>query len=125
MEVIYTKKAPEALGPYSQAIKVGNMLFASGQIPINPETNELVVDSVENATNQIFNNIEGVLAEAGMTLQNVVKATVFLQDMNDFGAMNDVFAKRMNGQEPARSTVQVARLPKDVPVEIEVIAVSE
>lgn len=124
MNVIFTKDAPEALGPYSQAILVGNTLFASGQIPITPQ-GILMSHSIEVATNQVFDNIEAVLSAAGMSLHNVVKTTVFLKDLNDFDAMNIVYAERFQNHQPARSTIQVAKLPKDVPVEIEVIAVNE
>lgn len=125
MKTIYSKNAPEALGPYSQAVQVGNLLFASGQIPINPKTCELVIDSVESATHQVFDNIEAVLSEANMTLNNVAKVTVFLKDLSDFDKMNAVYASRFENHKPARSTIQVAKLPKDVPVEIEIIAVNE
>lgn len=123
MKYLHTDKAPAALGPYSQAVQVGNMLFLSGQIPINPATGELRGSTIEEATEQIFDNIEHVLAEAEASLSQVVKVTVFMQDITEFDAMNAVYAKRFGDHKPARSTVQVARLPKDVSIEIEVTAV--
>lgn len=123
MKIIHTEKAPAALGPYAQAIHVGNMLFASGQIPITV-AGTLVVDSIENATHRVFDNIEAILQEAGMQLKHVVKVTVFLKDLNDFDSMNTIYEARFKGHKPARSTLQVARLPKDVPIEIEIVAVN-
>lgn len=119
--VINTKNAPEALGPYSQAIKIGDMIFASGQIPINPETKELVTE-IKEATKQSLTNIKNILEEAGTSMNKVVKTTVFVKDLNDFAAVNEVYATFFEGEPPARSCVQVAKLPLDAPVEIEVIA---
>jgi 2-iminobutanoate/2-iminopropanoate deaminase len=120
---IETDKAPGAVGPYSQAIKTGNFLFCSGQIGINPETKALVEGGVEAQTEQIFKNIKAVLAAAGATLQNVVKATVFLKDMGDFKKVNEIYARQFEPPFPARSAVAVKTLPLDVDIEIEVIAV--
>ncbi|AQM59967.1 RidA family protein [Clostridium baratii] len=119
--VINTKNAPEALGPYSQAIKIGDMIFTSGQIPINPETKELVTE-IKEATKQSLTNIKNILEEAGTSMDKVVKTTVFVKDLNDFAAVNEVYATFFDGEPPARSCVQVAKLPLDAPVEIEVIA---
>lgn len=119
--IINTKNAPEALGPYSQAIKIGDMIFTSGQIPINPETKELVTE-IKKATKQSLTNIKNILEEAGTSMDKVVKTTVFVKDLNDFAAVNEVYATFFEGEPPARSCVQVAKLPLDAPVEIEVIA---
>lgn len=122
-EIISSQNAPAAIGPYSQAIKVGNFIYASGQLGVDPQTGNLVGDNVQAQAEQIFKNIKAVLEAAGASLQNVVKATVFLADMNDFVEMNKVYAEQFGDNRPARSTVQVARLPKDGLVEIEVVAV--
>lgn len=119
--VVSTKNAPGAIGPYSQAIKAGHFVYTSGQIPINPATGELVND-IKEATAQSLENIKAILEEAGTSLDRVVKTVVFLRDMNDFAAMNEVYAKYFTENPPARSCVQVARLPKDAKVEIEVVA---
>lgn len=118
---IATDKAPAAIGPYSQAIKLGNLLFTSGQIPLNA-AGELVEGGIEDQTHQVFRNLEAVLAEAGATFRDVAKATVFIKDMNQFAAVNAIYAAYFGDHKPARSTVEVARLPKDVLVEIELIA---
>lgn len=122
-QVISTEKAPSAIGPYSQAIRIGNLVFCSGQIPIDPETGEFVSGGIKEQTEQVLKNLTAVLESAGATLQNVVKTTVFLADMNDFAAMNEVYAKFFSDNKPARSTVQAARLPRDAKVEIECIAI--
>jgi len=122
---ISTQDAPAAIGPYSQAVRVGEMLFASGQIPIDPKTGDLVRGGIIEQTTQVMENIRAVLNKAGIDLVHVVKTIVFLRSMNDFAAMNAVYAKYMAPDgvvPPARSTVEVARLPKDALVEIEVIA---
>lgn len=124
-EIISTKNAPSAIGPYSQAVKVGNLLFTSGQIPINPETGEFMNDDVEVATERVFQNIIAVLKEAGTTLDKVFKTTVFLRDMNDFAKVNEVYAKYFTEDQPARSCVQAGKLPKDALLEMEVIAIVE
>jgi len=120
--IIATTNAPAAIGPYSQAVKVGNMIFTSGQIPLLP-SGELLSGSIQEQTHQVFKNLQAVLAEAGASLNDVVKATVFIKDMNQFGDINAVYAEYFGDHRPARSTVEVARLPKDVGVEIELVAV--
>lgn len=122
---ISTSAAPAAIGPYSQAVRVGDMLFASGQIPTDPKTGAFVAGGITEQTTQVLENIKAILASAGIDLVHVVKTTVFLKDMKDFAAMNEVYAKYLappGAVPPARSTVQVAALPKDALVEIEVIA---
>ena len=119
---ISTPHAPQAIGPYSQAIEAGGMVFASGQIPIDPATGDLLTGSVEDQTRQVLTNLKAVLEAAGASMDNVVKCSVFLQDMNDFAAMNGVYGEFFSEPYPARAAVQVARLPKDVRVEIEAIA---
>ena len=122
-ETISTENAPGAIGPYSQAVKVGNLIFCSGQIPINPQTGEFVSEDVAEQTRQVLKNLSAVLEAAQTSLNNVVKTTVFLADMNDFAAMNEVYAEFFSENKPARATVQAARLPRDARVEIECIAV--
>ncbi len=122
-EIIATTAAPQAIGPYSQAVRIGNFLFLSGQIPINPESGELVTSSFEAQVRQIFSNIQAVLKAAGADFSNVVKTTVFLKDIENFVEMNGIYAEFFSENPPARSAVEVARLPKDVDIEIEVIAV--
>jgi 2-iminobutanoate/2-iminopropanoate deaminase len=122
-KVIKTERAPKAIGPYSQAIATNGMIFASGQIPIDPATGELNTGSIEDQTRLVLSNLKAVLDEGGCTFDDVVKCTVFLEDMNDFSRMNAVYAEFFNPPYPARAAVQVARLPKDVKVEIEAIAV--
>lgn len=122
-EVVSTDKAPGAIGPYSQAIKAGGMIFCSGQIPIDPATGEFVEGGVADQTEQVFKNLIAVLEAAGSGLSDVVKTSVFLADMNDFAAMNEVYAKYFDSNKPARATVQAARLPRDAKVEIDCIAV--
>jgi 2-iminobutanoate/2-iminopropanoate deaminase len=121
-EVVATENAPGAIGPYSQAIKANGMVFCSGQIPIDPATGQFVSDDVAGQTEQVFKNLEAVLKAAGSGLEKVVKTTVFLADMNDFAAMNDVYARFFTENKPARATVQAARLPRDARVEVECIA---
>lgn len=123
IETISTEKAPQALGPYSQALKVGGFIWCSGQIPINPATNTIEAVTIEEQTRQVITNIKNVLAAAGASLADVVKTTVFIKDMNDFAALNAVYAEMFGETKPARSCVEVARLPKDVKVEIECVAV--
>lgn len=122
IETIHSEHAPKALGPYSQALKVGGFIFCSGQIPINPETNTIEATTIEDQTRQSISNLRNVLEAAGSSLANVVKTTVFIKDMNDFAALNGVYAEMFGDTKPARSCVEVARLPKDVKVEIECIA---
>ena len=121
-QVIHTDKAPAAIGPYSQAIQIGQLLFTSGQVPIDPETGAIVEGGIQEQARQSLNNIKAILNAAGTNMGAVVKTTVFLQDMNDFADMNEVYAQFFQEPYPARSAVQVARLPKDVLVEIEAIA---
>ncbi|CAN5787474.1 RidA family protein [soil metagenome] len=121
-EIISTESAPGAIGPYSQAIKVNGMVFCSGQIPIDGETGEFVSHDVAEQTDQVLKNLSAVLNAAGTDLKGVVKTTVFLADMNDFGVMNEVYGRYFSENKPARATVQAARLPKDAKVEIDCIA---
>ena len=122
-QVIHTENAPKAIGPYSQAVKAGNMLFVSGQVPFVPETMEIVEGDVKAQTAQSLKNVQAILAEAGLDFSHVVKSTVFIKDMNEFAAINEVYAEYFGENKPARACVEVARLPKDVKVEIEVIAI--
>jgi 2-iminobutanoate/2-iminopropanoate deaminase len=121
-EVIATKDAPAAIGPYSQAIRVGNTLYLAGQIPIDPRTNQLVLGSIEDQTKLVLENLKAVLAAAGMSMDDVVSTSVFLKDLNEFSRMNAVYATYFKDKPPARATVQVARLPRDVAIEISAIA---
>jgi 2-iminobutanoate/2-iminopropanoate deaminase len=123
METVSTENAPGAIGPYSQAVKTGNLVFCSGQIPIDPATSEFVSDDVAEQTEQVLKNLSAVLEAAGTSLNKVVKTTVFLADMNDFAAMNEIYARFFDTNKPARATVQAARLPRDARVEIECIAI--
>jgi len=122
-EIISTQKAPAAIGPYSQAVKAGNLLFISGQIPVDPATGEIVEETIQAQAAQSLTNLKAIVEQAGGTLDNIVKTTVFLKDMNDFVEMNRVYKTFFAADCPARSAVQVAKLPKDVMVEIEAIAV--
>jgi 2-iminobutanoate/2-iminopropanoate deaminase len=122
--IIYTEKAPAPIGPYNQAVLIGNTLYTSGQIALNPETMELVTDTIESETRQVMENMKAVLQTAGMTFENVVKTSIFITDMNDFASINTVYGSYFNEKTaPARETVQVAGLPKNVNVEISMIAV--
>lgn len=122
-KIIYTEKAPAALGPYSQGIEINGVLYVSGQIPFVSETMDLVSDDVKDQTRQSLENVKAILEVAGYTMQDVVKAGVFIKNMDDFAAINEVYAEYLGEVKPARACVEVARLPKDVKVEIEVIAV--
>ena len=122
-EVVATKEAPSAIGPYSQGVKVGNFLFLSGQAAISPTTNQLIVGSVEEQTRQVMENLSAVLRAAGMSMENVVSTTVYMKDVNDFGKMNAVYGSYFKASPPARATVEVARLPRDALVSISAIAV--
>jgi 2-iminobutanoate/2-iminopropanoate deaminase len=124
-EVISTHDGPKAIGPYSQAIKANGFVFVSGQVAIDPVTNTLVSGDVAFQTDRVLKNVSGILQAAGSSLDKVVRSTVFLKNMNDFTAMNEVYGKFFTAAPPARSTVEVARLPKDVLVEIDVIALAE
>ncbi len=121
-ESIFTENAPAAVGPYSQAMRAGDMLFVSGQIPFVPSTMKLVSEDIKEQTRQSLENVKSILEEAGASLNDVVKAGVFIKDMNEFGAINEVYAEYFSDNKPARACVEVARLPLDVRVEIEVIA---
>lgn len=123
LKSVATDKAPEAIGPYSQAIVVGNMVYTAGQIALDPATMEVVQGGVQAQTEQVFHNLRAVLEAAGTSLQNVVKTTVFLSDMAHFAEMNEVYARHFGSHRPARSTVAAKGLPKSVDVEIEVVAV--
>ena len=122
MEVISTENAPKALGPYSQAIKANGMVYCSGQIPIDPAVNAVTAETIEDQTRQAITNLKNVLEKAGSSLSKVVKTTVFISDMNEFARLNAVYAEMFGDTKPARSCVQVARLPKDVKIEIEATA---
>ncbi|MBU3128417.1 RidA family protein [Clostridium tagluense] len=124
-QIISTIKAPAALGPYSQAVKVGNMVYTSGSLAINAATGEFINDDIKKATAQSLENLKVILEEAGTSLDKVVKTLVFLKDMNDFADMNEVYAQYFTSNPPARSCVQAAKLPKDALVEIEVIAIAD
>jgi 2-iminobutanoate/2-iminopropanoate deaminase len=121
-EAVSTSTAPAAIGPYSQAIRAGSLLFVSGQIPLDPASGVLVEGDVKVQTHRVFRNLAGILEAAGSSLDRVVRATVYLADMNDFVAMNEVYATYFSAPAPARSTIQAARLPRDARVEIDVIA---
>lgn len=122
MKTIFTKDAPEAIGPYSQGIVVNNLFYSSGQIPLKAN-GELVQGDVETQTHQVFENVKAVLKAAGATLESVIKTTVFIKNMDDFARINEVYGQYFDAHKPARSCVEVARLPKDVLIEMEVIAV--
>jgi 2-iminobutanoate/2-iminopropanoate deaminase len=123
-DTIHTEQAPKAIGPYSQAIRAGGFLFASGQIPIDPQTGQFVAGGITEQTEQVLKNLSAVLQAAGSSLDRVVKTTVFLADMDEFTSMNEVYGKFFSENPPARATVEAARLPRDARVEIEAIAVS-
>ncbi|MCX7830324.1 MAG: RidA family protein [Acidobacteria bacterium] len=120
-KIVSTENAPAAIGPYSQAVKVGQFLFVSGQIPINPSTKEIVEGGIEEQTKMALENLKAIVEAGGSNLANVVKTTVFLKDMNDFSKMNGVYSQYFNENPPARAAIEVARLPKDVLVEIEAV----
>jgi len=124
-DIIATDRAPRAIGPYSQAVRAGKLIFASGQIPIDPSTGEFVAGGIAEQTEQVLRNLTAVFEAAGIGLAQVVKTTVFLADMEDFVAMNEVYGRFFAQQPPARATVQAARLPRDARVEIEAIAVAD
>jgi 2-iminobutanoate/2-iminopropanoate deaminase len=121
-DVVLTSRAPKPIGPYSQAIKSGGLVFVSGQVALDPQSGEFVGTEVRQQTERVLENLKAILEAAGVHLSHVVKTTVFLKDMNDFAAMNEVYARYFAAAPPARSTVQAARLPKDALVEIDVIA---
>jgi 2-iminobutanoate/2-iminopropanoate deaminase len=121
--VIQTEKAPKAIGPYSQAIQAGNFLFLSGQIPLDPKTGELVKGDIRQQTQQVLENIKGVLESQKLGMEDVVKVTIFLKDIGNFNQVNEVYATYFPSSPPARSTVEVAKLPRDADIEIEAIAI--
>jgi 2-iminobutanoate/2-iminopropanoate deaminase len=123
-EIIQTEHAPQAIGPYSQAVKANGLIFASGQIPTDPQTGQFVAGGIAEQTEQVLKNLRSVLEAAGSGLEGVVKTTVFLIDMQEFAAMNEVYGRFFKDQPPARATVEAARLPRDARVEIEAIAVA-
>ena len=125
MKSVATNNAPQAIGPYSQAIITSNLVFCSGQIPLDPATMEIVGESITEQTNRVFQNLSGLLEAAGSSLGQVVKTTVYLKDMSEFAAMNEEYARHFGDHRPARAAVEVARLPKDVRVEIDAIAVTD
>lgn len=123
-DVISTEKGPKAIGPYSQAIRANGFIFISGQVAFDPATGQLVEGDVAKQTTRVLDNLKAIVEAAGSSLEKAIKATVFLKDMNDFTAMNEVYARYFSHQPPARSTVEVARLPRDVRVEIDLIALA-
>lgn len=121
-EIINTSQAPAPIGPYNQATRANNMLFISGQIPADPETGELLMSSIEEETHRVMRNLKAILEAAGLGFENVLKTSIFISDMDNFSRINEVYGSYFSGEYPARETVQVARLPKDVNVEISAIA---
>ena len=121
--VVNTDLAPAAIGPYSQAIRAGDLLFISGQLPVDPKTGLIVEGGTEVQAERVLANLEGILRNQGLTAKNVVKVTVFLKDMNDFGKVNEIYGRMFSAEPPARECIEVARLPKDVRIEISLIAV--
>ncbi|MFC4212101.1 RidA family protein [Pedobacter lithocola] len=124
-KIITTSNAPAPIGPYSQAVQAGNFLFVSGQVAINPESGELNINNIDDETHQVMRNLKAVLLEAGLTFDNVVKSTIFLTDMGTFAQVNEIYGQYFTADFPARETVQVSVLPKNVNVEISVIAIVE
>jgi 2-iminobutanoate/2-iminopropanoate deaminase len=122
IKTIATDKAPQAIGPYSQGVQVNDIYYFSGQIPIDPKTNEMVTNNIEVQTQQVLANIRNLLESEGLAIENVIKTTIFIQDMDQFTTINKIYEEFFNGHKPARSTVEVSRLPKDALIEIEVIA---
>jgi 2-iminobutanoate/2-iminopropanoate deaminase len=120
-EIIFTEKAPTAIGPYSQGNKIGNLIFTSGQLPLNPETGELY-DEIKKATKQSLENVKAIIEKGGSSLEKVVKVVIFLKDMEDFAQVNEVYSEYFKENSPARSCVQVGKLPKDALIEIEAVA---
>ena len=120
--IIATNNAPKAIGPYSQGVVAGDFLFVSGQIPIDPKTNQIIEGDIALQTKQVMENIKGILESGGASMNNVVKATLYIKDMDEYGRINEVYSAYLGNVQPARSTVEVKRLPKDVRIEIDVIA---
>jgi 2-iminobutanoate/2-iminopropanoate deaminase len=125
LNLISTEKAPAAVGPYSQGVSTGNLIFTSGQLPIVPETGELITGDIQKAARQSLENVKAILAEAGATLEDVIKVTVFVSDMNNFSLINEVYAEFFSNHKPARSLVEVSKLPKNGEIEIEAIALKK
>ncbi len=123
-EIISTQRGPKAIGPYSQAIKANGFLFVSGQIPIDPQTNQMLEGDITRQTARVLENLKGIVEAAGSSLDRVVKTTVYLKDLSDFAAMNEVYGRYFPSASPARATVEVARLPRDVRIEIDLIALA-
>jgi 2-iminobutanoate/2-iminopropanoate deaminase len=121
--IINTAQAPAPIGPYSQAVLAGNTLYVSGQVAFDPATNNLITDTIQNETHRVMKNIEAILVEAGYSFSDIVKCSIFVKDLNNFGAINEVYGTYVGESKPARETVEVARLPRDVNVEISCIAV--
>lgn len=121
LEIIHTDKAPKAIGPYSQGVKAGQFLFISGQIPMDPQTGELIKDDIQAQTKQVLENLQAIVSQAGCTLQDVVKTTIYLKDMNNFSLVNEIYAQYFPVNHPARACIEVSRLPKDVGIEIEAV----
>lgn len=124
-EVIFTKKAPPAIGPYSQAVIAGNLIFTSGQLPANPVTGEIIYGDIKKATAQCIENIKAIAEKAGCSLDNVIKTTLFIKNMDEFAAINEVYGTYFTQNQPARSCIQAAKLPKDVDIEIEAVIIKE
>lgn len=124
-QIIQTSNAPAAIGPYSQAVRTGNILFVSGQIPLDATSGQLVSGTIGEETHQVMKNIQAILTAAGLSFEHIVKTSIFIKDMNDFAAINEVYSDYFSGNFPARETIEVARLPKDARVEISVIASAE
>ncbi len=125
MQMIETDKAPKAIGPYSQAVKCENLLFISGQIPIDPETQEMVKGGIEEQTKQVMENIKAIIEEAGINMEHIVKTTIFLKNLNDFQTVNEIYGSYFKEHKPARATIEVSNLPKGALIEIEAVACIE
>jgi 2-iminobutanoate/2-iminopropanoate deaminase len=125
MEYINTEKAPKAIGPYSQAVKIDNMLFVSGQIPIDPISNEIVRENIKTEVELVLKNLLSIVHEAGFSLEDIAKVTIYLKNMNNFEAVNEIYEKYFHSHKPARAVVEVSKLPKDVSVEIEAICIKK
>ena len=122
-KVVFTEKAPKPIGPYSQAIIAGNLIFTAGQIPIDPATNQVVQGDIKEQTRRVLENLRAILESAGATFDDVVKVTIYMKDLNEFSAMNEVYSEYFKNSPPARTTVEVSRLPRDVRIEIDLIAI--
>ncbi|CUS89660.1 endoribonuclease L-PSP [Candidatus Kryptobacter tengchongensis] len=122
-KIVYTEKAPKPVGPYSQAVIAGDFIFTAGQIPIDPKTNQVVQGDIKEQTKQVLENLKAVLEASGATFDDVVKVTVYMRDLNEFSAMNEIYSEYFKNSPPARTTVEVSRLPRDVKIEIDLIAV--